>query len=95
MAAYLISDVEIRSETAFQVYRTLAAASIEAYGGKYLVRGGKVVNLEGQWSPKTIIIVEFATEQMIRDWYNSDEYAVALALRDEALTRDLIFIEGM
>jgi uncharacterized protein (DUF1330 family) len=57
--AYLISDVSIRDNQAFQVYRTRAAASIAKYGGRYLVRGGAIEPLEGNWSPKTIIVVEF------------------------------------
>ena len=47
MAVYLISDVTARDADAFQTYRTRAAASIEKYGGRYLVRGGPIERLEG------------------------------------------------
>jgi len=59
MAAYLISDVTARNAEAFQTYRTRAAASIEQYGGRYLVRGGPIEALEGDWTPRAIIVVEF------------------------------------
>ena len=52
MAAYLISDVTVRNAEAFQTYRTRAAASIEQYGGRYLVRGGPIETLEGSWTPR-------------------------------------------
>jgi uncharacterized protein (DUF1330 family) len=95
MPAYLISDVSIRDHQAFQVYRTRAAASIAKYGGRYLVRGGAVESLEGNWNPATIIVVEFPDIERARTWYRSAEYADALAVRDEALSRNLILVDGI
>jgi uncharacterized protein (DUF1330 family) len=95
MPAYLISDVSIRDNQAFQVYRTRAAASIAKYGGRYLVRGGAIEPLEGNWSPKTIIVVEFPDIERARAWYRSPEYAAALEVRDEALSRNLILVDGI
>lgn len=87
MAAFLISDVSVRDADAFQIYRTRAAASIAEYGGNYLVRGGAITSLEGQWAPRTIIIVEFPNMEQARAWYSSPEYASALEVRDKALSR--------
>ena len=95
MPAYLISDVSIRDNQAFQVYRTRAAASIAKYGGRYLVRGGAIEPLEGNWSPKTIIVVEFPDIERARAWDRSPEYAAALGVRDEALSRNLILVDGI
>jgi uncharacterized protein (DUF1330 family) len=95
MAAYLISDVTVRNAEAFQTYRTRAAASIEQYGGRYLVRGGPIEALEGDWTPRAIIVVEFADLDRARAWYRSPEYAAALAVRDEALSRNLILVDGI
>ena len=95
MPAYLISDVSIRDHQAFQVYRTRAAASIAKYGGRYLVRGGAIEPLEGNWSPTTIIVVEFPDIERARAWYRSPEYAAALEVRDEALSRNLILVDGI
>jgi len=95
MAVYLISDVTARDADAFQIYRSRAAASIEKYGGRYLVRGGGIERLEGDWSPSVIIIVEFPSAEQARLWYASPEYAEALAVRDRALRRNLILVEGV
>ncbi len=94
MPAYLISDVTVRDPGAFQIYRTRAAASIAKYGGRYLVRGGEVAPLEGSWSPRTIIIVEFDSVEQAQTWYHSPEYAVALDIREAALNRNLILVDG-
>jgi uncharacterized protein (DUF1330 family) len=95
MAVYLVSDVSVRDAEAVQTYRTLAADSIAKYGGKYLVRGGEVQALEGTWSPRTLIIAEFPSREHARTWYGSPEYALALEVRDSALSRNLILVDGI
>jgi uncharacterized protein (DUF1330 family) len=95
MSAYIISDVTIRDSETMQIYRTRAAASIAQYGGRYLARGGAVSRLEGDWNPQTIIVVEFPDVEQAQTWYRSPEYAFALAVRDEALSRNLILVEGV
>ena len=95
MPAYIVSDVTFRDSSAVEVYRTRAAASIARHGGRYLVRGGTIEVLEGQWTPRAIVIVEFANMDAARAWYHSPEYAAALEVRDEALTRKLILVEGV
>jgi len=62
---------------------------------RYLVRGGPIETLEGGWAPRTIIVVEFANLERARAWYRSPEYASTLAVRDEALGRSLILVDGI
>ena len=95
MPAYVISEVEMRDAAVFEAYRTIAAKTIAHYGGRYLVRGGAASMIEGGPSPKTIIIVEFPTMERLREWYASSEYAEALKVRQTALDRRLIFVEGV
>ncbi|MBV9565660.1 MAG: DUF1330 domain-containing protein [Bradyrhizobium sp.] len=95
MAAYVISEVEVRDGEAMETYRTLAARSIAQYGGHYLVRGGATELAEGGPPLKTIIIVEFPSMALLHEWYASNEYAEALEVRRTALERRLYFVEGM
>jgi uncharacterized protein (DUF1330 family) len=95
VSAYIISDVSVKDQEAFQNYRSRAAESIQQYGGRYLARGGAIEKLEGAWSPNNIIVVEFPSAERAREWYRSPEYAAALAFRDEALSRNLILVEGV
>jgi uncharacterized protein (DUF1330 family) len=95
MSAYVISEVEMRDAAGFEAYRTIAAKTISHYGGCYLVRGGGANLIEGGPPPKTIIVVEFPTMQRLREWYASPEYAEALKVRQTALDRRLIFVEGV
>ena len=95
MTAFLISDVSVRDADTFQTYRTRAAASIAHHGGTYLARGGKIESLEGAWAPRNIIVVQFPTVEQARAWYRSPEYAFALEVRDKALSRNLILVDGV
>ena len=95
MAAYLISDITVRDRTAFEIYRTRAAGAIRTYGGRYLARLGEVQVLEGSWNPNMIVIVEFPSLEKARAWYRSPEYAFALKVRDTALSRNLILVDGV
>lgn len=95
MPAYVISEARIRDATAVEGYRSRAAASIAQYGGRYLARGGTVEALEGEWRPNRIVIVEFPDIERARAWYRSPEYAAALQVRDAALTRNLILVDGI
>ena len=79
--AYLISDVVVKDERAFETYRTRAATSIARYGGRYLVPGGAIERLEGDWRPSRLIIVEFEDVEIAKLWYRSPEYASALEVR--------------
>ena len=95
MSAYLISEVEVRDPAGFETYRTIAAKAIAQYGGRYLVRGGVAEAVEGGPPPKNIIVAEFPSMEVLREWYASPEYAEALKHRRTALDRRLIFVEGV
>ena len=95
MATFVISDVTVKDPAAFDVYRTRAAASIAQYGGTYLVRGGAIEVLEGTREQRAIVIVEFASREQARAWYGSSAYAAALEVRDTALSRTLILVDGI
>jgi uncharacterized protein (DUF1330 family) len=59
MAAYVIGDIEITDRAAFQEYRNRVGATVEQYGGKFVVRGGRVDRKEGDWQPRLVVMLEF------------------------------------
>jgi len=96
MPAYVISEVEILDEARADIYRARASASIETYGGRYIVRAAPVELVEGERNARRrFVIVEFPSMARAREWYASTEYAEALKVRDGALTRTLTFVEGV
>ena len=74
-------------------YAVEATAAIGKYSGKFLVRGGKNITLEGNQSPRTVI-VEFPTFSDAEKCYNSDEYQEALSILKGFVKRNLQIIEG-
>ena len=95
MAAYLIADIEVTDPEAYAEYRRTVGASIAAFGGRFLARGGATVSLEGNWMPKRIVIVEFPSTERLQAWYGSPEYAPALALRKRASVSSMVMTEGV
>jgi len=95
MAAYLIAEVEITDPKAYEEYRKIVPATIAQYGGRYLVRGGAVETKEGDWTPSRVVVLEFASMDQARKWYQSPEYAPALAIRTRAGKSKVILVEGI
>jgi uncharacterized protein (DUF1330 family) len=95
MAAYVIADIEILDSVGFEEYRRLVPATIAAHGGRYLARGGATEVLEGSWSPKRCIIVEFPDMDRFRAWWSSPEYAPLQKLRQKTTRSNIIVTQGV
>jgi len=95
MSAYVIAEVTVNDAALFAEYGKGVPASIAAYGGKYLVRGGATEPKEGGWEPKRMVVLEFPTMAQARKWYDSAEYKPLLAMRLKAPNASMIFVEGM
>lgn len=95
MAGYVIADVEVEDAAGFQEYAALVPATIEKYGGKYVIRGGKTEVLEGDYQPRRLVVLEFATLERARDWYNSAEYKPLIAMRQRTAKTNLVLVEGV
>jgi uncharacterized protein (DUF1330 family) len=95
VTAYVISDVVGLDPDLVTRYRALARESIERYGGRYLTTvGTEIDQVEGDWAPQNIVLVQFPSMDRAREWYRSPEYARALDVRATALRRNLVFVAG-
>ena len=94
MAAYVIGEIEVTDPAAYEEYRRQVMAVVTKYGGKFIVRGGKVETLEGGWAPKRFVALEFPSMEQAQKWYRSPEYAPLIALRKKASRGKLILVEG-
>ena len=95
MAGYIIAQLEITDPEGFGRYREMVPSTIEQFGGRYIVRGGKVETLEGDWSPERLVILQFDSAEQARAWWASEEYAEAKALRQASAKTQLIVVEGV
>ena len=94
MAAYVIVDMTVKDTVKIEEYRRLAGASIAAHGGKFLIRGGGIEILDGDWSPQRVVLIEFPGMEQARRWRSSADYEKAREIRDRAATTRMILVEG-
>jgi len=94
MSAYIVVEAEVKDPERYADYRTMVPASLEAYGGKFLVRGGAVEKLEGDWEPPRFVVIEFDSVEQAKRWWDSDEYRQARNLRQETADTRMIVVGG-
>jgi uncharacterized protein (DUF1330 family) len=94
VSAYVIVDIEVVDPVRYEEYKKLAAPTVAAYGGRYLVRGGPTETLEGDWAAKRLVVLEFESVEQAKAWWSSPEYAPAKALRQQTANTQMIVAEG-
>jgi uncharacterized protein (DUF1330 family) len=95
MPAYIIVDVTITDPQLYEEYKKLTPASIAAWQGKFIVRGGTTETLEGDWQPGRFVMLEFPNAELARQWWHSTEYAPAKNIRQRAASTKMILAEGV
>ncbi|HEX8649889.1 MAG TPA: DUF1330 domain-containing protein [Pyrinomonadaceae bacterium] len=94
MAAYVIVEIDVFDQGKFDEYKPMVPPTVAAYGGKFLVRGGAVETLEGDWAPARIVVLEFENAERAKQWWDSAEYSEAKNLRQSAARTQMILVEG-
>ena len=95
MPAYLIAEIEVTDPETYEEYRQQVAPTVEQYGGRFLVRGGAVHGLEGEWNPKRLVVIEFPDMAGLRKWYQSDEYDRLKTIRQRSSIGKVLAVEGV
>lgn len=94
MPAYIIVDVDIQDPLLYEEYKKLTPASIAAYEGRFVVRGGETEVLEGDWRPGRFVMLEFPSLETAKKWWASPEYAPAKAIRQRIAKTNMILVNG-
>jgi uncharacterized protein (DUF1330 family) len=94
MSALVIIDIEVTDPVLYEDYKRLASASIAAHGGRYLVRGGRSEVLDGTWTPRRLVVLEFESMEKAKAWRGSPEYAEAKKVREGCARSNMIVVEG-
>ena len=95
MPAYVIAHIDVKDPDRYQDYIKMSPVSIAKFGGKFIARGGKTDVLEGNWQPKRLVLLEFPSAERAREWWESDDYAPAKALRQATSYGELVIIDGV
>ena len=95
MSAYCFFDnLEVTDPAKLEEYKSLVAPVVGEYGGRYIVVGGKMDIVEGDWQPTFPVILEFPSLEQAYGWYDSDVYRELKALRLSAVRSNAVFIDG-
>src|SRR5262245_18966484 len=95
MLAYVLVEVEVTDPVRYEEYKSMAPGSIHRHGGRYLVRGGPVETLEGEWPLKRVVILEFPDAAAARAWWSSADYRPARDLRQHTTRTRMVLLEGI
>jgi uncharacterized protein (DUF1330 family) len=93
--AYVLVHIDVKDPGPYEDYKKMASHSIDKYGGRYIVRGPTPEVLEGSWTPKRLVLLEFPSVEQARAWWSSPEYADARATRQSCATADMVLLEGI
>lgn len=94
MAAYIVSRVSIADHAAMTDYMAEAPATVEAYGGKYLVRTPDIEVLEGEADYNRMVVLEFPDRQSALDWYHSEDYRDLRQARWRSASAHIVLLPG-
>ncbi|MCR9220671.1 MAG: DUF1330 domain-containing protein [Alphaproteobacteria bacterium] len=95
MPGYLIARVQVHDMEQYKQYMALSPGALEAYGGRFIVRGGAHETLEGPEETGRLVVVEFPSVEQARACYDSARYREAKAKRAGAADMQMVVVEGV
>jgi uncharacterized protein (DUF1330 family) len=95
MPAYLIVETDIHDPLQYEQYKAASPAAVAAGGGRFVVRGGELAVLEGDWEPTRLVVLEFEDLEAAKRFYASDEYQAAKRLREGAANLRMVAVQGV
>jgi uncharacterized protein (DUF1330 family) len=91
---YLYGDIEVTDPVEYEKYRPLVPATIAAFGGRYVVRGGEPEVVEGDNPSRRHVILEFESRERLLQWYHSPEYRDVKAIRVRSTRSNVVILSG-
>jgi uncharacterized protein (DUF1330 family) len=93
--AYVIVEMKISDPERYKRYMAAAPEVLKAHGGEFVVRGGALEVLEGDWKPVRMAVLRFPSLQAAKAFYHDPLYTEARALRDGATEYfNMVALEG-
>jgi uncharacterized protein (DUF1330 family) len=95
-ASYIVVESQITDPEAFKAYMAAAPEIVKSFGGEYLVRGGRMQVLEGDWQPPRLTVLRYASFEQARAMYDSPAYVHARSLRaGTTACFNMVLVEGV
>jgi uncharacterized protein (DUF1330 family) len=94
MKAYVVATETIDNAAMFDLYGKQVPATLAPFGGQFVVRGGSLTLLEGEWPHPRLVIIEFPSRTAAEGWYRSAEYQEIISLRHKSSVGNLVIVDG-
>ena len=95
MPAYVIVETDISDPEQYEQYKAASPGAVAAGGGRFVVRGGELAVLEGDWNPSRLVVLEFEDLDAAKRWYESETYQDAKKLREGAARLNMVAVQGL
>ena len=95
MTAYVIVETDVTDPERYELYKAASPPAVAAGGGRFVVRGGELVVLEGDWQPSRLVVLEFDDLAAAKRWYESQVYQEAKKLREGAARFRMVAVQGI
>jgi uncharacterized protein (DUF1330 family) len=95
MSAYVIVETDVTDPERYEQYKAASSDAVTASGGRFLVRGGELAVLEGDWRPSRLVVLEFEDLAAAKRWYESEGYQEAKRLREGAAHLRMVAVRGV
>lgn len=95
MSAYVIVQIKVLNSDDFNKYKNQVPETLKPFGGEYLVRGGEMEVLEGEWKLPRCVVVKFPSIKDAKNWYSSNAYAKPKKLRQSSSLGNMIVVNGL
>jgi uncharacterized protein (DUF1330 family) len=95
MPAYVIVETDISDPEQYEQYKAASPGAVAAGGGRFVVRGGELAVLEGDWNPSRLVVLEFEDLDAAKRWYESETYQEAKKLREGAARLNMVAVQGV
>ncbi|HKU06140.1 MAG TPA: DUF1330 domain-containing protein [Bradyrhizobium sp.] len=95
MKAYVVATETAHDEAMFAEYRKRVPATVEAFGGRFVARGGELTVLEGEWLHSRTVMIEFPSREAAEGWYKSADYQKIIDLRLKSTSGNVVILDGV
>ena len=95
MPAYIIVETDITDPAQYEQYKAASPGAVAAGGGRFIVRGGELAVLEGDWHPSRLVVLEFEDLEAAKAFYESEQYRAVKELREGAANLKMVAVQGV
>jgi uncharacterized protein (DUF1330 family) len=91
--AFYIAEFEVIDREGLKPYSARVSSTLQPFGGRFIVRGGKIAPLEGE-PPKGVVVIAFDSMEKAQAWYDSPAYREIRPIRHKTAKSRVFILQG-